>query len=166
MRALFDVAVSSLRPSRRYTQHDNLLAAGSQLNSRAKHLDEAFIVIDDMVRRENPDHCVRRIRLQQKRRQRTRRGRIPCRRLAQNVLTRHLWQLLRNRLVQKAVGNHPDIFWSRQWTQTIQCLLNHCAFAVQRQYLLSARLPAPWPEPRPTASCEDDGRKARPRSAC
>ncbi len=66
----------------------------------------------------------------------TRRSSIPSRRLAQNVRTRNLRKLLRNQIIKEVIRNNPHIVGSNQRREPFHRLLNHRAFAIQRQHLL------------------------------
>ncbi len=98
-RAQLDIPVARLRARRRHTQHHHLVAARSQPNPSADHLRKSRPILHHLVRRKHANHRLRRRPLQQKRSQRARRSRIPRRRLAHNMLSRHRSQLLRNQII-------------------------------------------------------------------
>ena len=112
-----------------------------------------------MVRREHPNNRARITLLQQKRRQRTSRSRIPRRRLTQNLLARHRRQLRADHVRQQLIRNHPNVARIRHRQQPFQRLLNHRPLAIERQHLLRSRLAAPRPEPRATPARQYHRRK-------
>ncbi len=80
-------------------------------------------------------------------------------RFTQDVRCAQLRQLSGDRLLQKFVGDDPDILRGGKRLQPVQRLLDHRAFAIQREHLLGAGAAAARPEARAAAPCKNDRRK-------
>src|SRR6266851_240147 len=158
-RTLLNVAVARLRTGRRYSQNHNPVPAGCQGYSGPHHLDKPLYIAYDMVGGKDAEHNIRRASHQQKRRQSARRSSIARGWFTQNMIWRHLRQLLLDRLLQQVIRDHPHVVRRAERQKTIQSLLNHGAHPIERQYLFRTSATAAGPESRPAAARQNYRRK-------
>ncbi len=103
---------------------------------------------DRVVRRKDADHRLRVIPLQQERRQRAGRSRIPRLWLTQNPLPRNSRQLLRDDVAEQVIRDHPHIVILHHIVEPRHRLLNHGVMPIELQNLFSPCPPAARPESR------------------
>src|SRR5580698_3577577 len=154
-----NVAVPSLRASRLDTDDHDVRAGCRDLRAPLDVVAKTLLVEDDVVGREQPDHCCR-IESGQQKCGKSNRGRgIASDRLSHNLLLLQLLELAKNLRTQVIVGNNPELLVFRERLKTLDRLLDHALLAVQWQQLLGHTLAAEWPEARTASTGENDGIK-------
>src|ERR1700733_12239492 len=126
----FDISVTRLCASRRNADHNNLVATRRDGNPRSQDIGKPYPILDNMIRRKNPDYSLRLGLLQKKRRKCARWSRVPCRGFAQNMSKRHLTKLLCNKLIQQIIRDDPHITWIANRNKPVHCLLDHRPVAI------------------------------------
>src|SRR5687768_10508021 len=109
-------------------------------------------MLDPMVRAQHGHHCVRVAPAQVQRRQPDTRRRAAPRGLDQDVLARHVRQLLSDEVGVGWAGDHIDSIGRNDRQRAIHGLLEHRSLAVNPQKLLGLRVAAVGPETRATSA--------------
>ena len=141
-----DVAVSGLGPGRLDAQHDDVVARRGQRDALLQRLQKSRLVGNHVIGRENAQHRLRILPLDQERGQSAGRRSVARHWFLDNLVARNARKLVGNLMRQKFVGDNPGLFRRGQRLQSLHRLLDHGALAIERQHLLGPGTARAGPE--------------------